>query len=80
MPRGPKGEKRPADAIGAAVKVMKIATAAIAENIDPEPLAAAATRPCPHCAEPIQPTAKVCRHCHRDVAPEVWFITKPRSA
>lgn len=26
MPRGPQGEKRPADAIGAAVKVMKIAT------------------------------------------------------
>ncbi len=26
MPRGPKGEKRPADVIGAAVKVMKIAT------------------------------------------------------
>ena len=26
MPRGPKGEKRPADVVGAAVKVMKIAT------------------------------------------------------
>ena len=26
MPRGPKGEKRPADLIGAAVKVMRIAT------------------------------------------------------
>jgi hypothetical protein len=26
MPRGPKGEKRPADVIGTAVKVMKIAT------------------------------------------------------
>ena len=26
MPRGPKGEKRPADVIGAAVKVMQIAT------------------------------------------------------
>ena len=25
MPKGPKGEKRPADVIGAAVKVMKIA-------------------------------------------------------
>ena len=24
MPKGPKGEKRPADVIGAAVKVMKI--------------------------------------------------------
>lgn len=26
MPKGPKGEKRPADVIGAAVKVMRIAT------------------------------------------------------
>ena len=26
MPKHPKGEKRPADVIGAAVKVMKIAT------------------------------------------------------
>ena len=28
MPKGPKGEKRPADVIGNAVKVMKIATGA----------------------------------------------------
>ena len=34
MPRGPKGEKRPADVIGAAVKVMKIATGEIEEDID----------------------------------------------
>jgi hypothetical protein len=27
MPTGPKGEKRPADVIGAAVKVVRIATA-----------------------------------------------------
>jgi len=26
MPKGPNGEKRPADVIGAAVKVMQIAT------------------------------------------------------
>lgn len=32
MPRGPKGEKRPADVIGAAVKVMKIATGEITEQ------------------------------------------------
>ena len=37
MPRGPKGEKRPADVIGAAVKVMKIATGEISEDIDDEP-------------------------------------------
>ena len=34
MPKGPKGEKRPADVIGAAVKVMKIATGEIAEDSD----------------------------------------------
>ncbi len=31
MPRGPKGEERPADVIGAAVKVMQIATGEIEE-------------------------------------------------
>ncbi len=34
MPRGPKGEKRPADVIGAAVRVMKIATGDVEEDID----------------------------------------------
>ena len=33
MPKGPKGEKRPADVIGAAVKVMKIATGEIEEEV-----------------------------------------------
>ena len=32
MPRGPNGEKRPADVVGAAVKVMKIATGEIEER------------------------------------------------
>ncbi len=34
MPKGPKGQKRPADVIGAAVKVAKIATGEIEEDID----------------------------------------------
>ncbi len=34
MPRGPKGEKRPADAVGAAIKGAKIATGEIAEDAD----------------------------------------------
>ncbi len=34
MPKGPRGEKRPADVVGAAVKVMKIATGEIEEDID----------------------------------------------
>ncbi len=33
MPKGPKGEKRPAEVIGAAVKVIKIATGEIEEDI-----------------------------------------------
>ncbi len=34
MPKGPKGEKRPADVIGAAVKVMQVATGEIEEDLD----------------------------------------------
>jgi hypothetical protein len=34
--RGPRGEKRPADAIGAAVMVGKIATGEITEKLDPD--------------------------------------------
>ncbi len=34
MPKGPKGQKRPADVVGAAVKVMQIATGEIEEDID----------------------------------------------
>ncbi len=41
MPTGPKGEKRPADAIGNAVKVMRIATGEEEEDISPESAAAA---------------------------------------
>ncbi len=35
MPKGPKGEKRPADVIGTAVKVAKIATGEI-EDVPPD--------------------------------------------
>ena len=34
MPRGPKGQKRPGDVIGATVKVMRIATGEITEDTD----------------------------------------------
>ena len=33
MPKGPQGQKRPADVIGAAVKVMKIATGEVEETL-----------------------------------------------
>jgi hypothetical protein len=32
MPRGPEGEKRPADVIGNAVRVMRIATGEVEDN------------------------------------------------
>jgi len=39
MPKGPQGQKRPADVIGAAVQVMKIATGEISDNpLPPEKL------------------------------------------
>ncbi|MDA8172139.1 MAG: hypothetical protein M0Z48_09985 [Nitrospiraceae bacterium] len=34
MPKGPQGQKRPADVIGAAIKVAKIATGEIEEKPD----------------------------------------------
>jgi len=34
MPKGPKGEKRPADVIGNAVKIAKIATGEIEDEVD----------------------------------------------
>jgi hypothetical protein len=37
MPRGPKGERRPADVIGAAVKVMRISTGEEPEDYGPHP-------------------------------------------
>jgi hypothetical protein len=41
MPKGPQGQKRPADVIGAAVKVMRIATGEETED-QPKPESAAA--------------------------------------
>jgi hypothetical protein len=41
MPRGPRGEKRPADVIGAAVTVMRIATGEEEEELDRAKSAAA---------------------------------------
>src|SRR5512137_602018 len=38
MPRGPKGEKRPADVIGAAIMVGKIATGQIEESRGKAPM------------------------------------------
>jgi hypothetical protein len=42
MPRGPRGEKRPADVIGNAVKVMRIATGEEIEELNKKTKSAAA--------------------------------------
>ena len=42
MPTGPKGEKRPADLIGNAVHVMRIATGEIDETVEAKPEKSAA--------------------------------------
>lgn len=34
MPKGPQGQKRPADVIGAAIKIARIATGEIEEKVD----------------------------------------------
>lgn len=36
MPKGPKGEKRPADVVGNAVHIMRIATGEIEEDTEPD--------------------------------------------
>ena len=42
MPKGPQGQKRPADVIGAAVHIMRIATGEETEELDTTPVSAAA--------------------------------------
>ena len=42
MPKGPRGEKRPADAIGRAIKIAKIATGEIEDERDEDISSAAA--------------------------------------
>ena len=44
MARGPRGERRPADVIGGAVKVMRIATGEETEDLEPEAPASAAAQ------------------------------------
>lgn len=42
MPKGPQGQKRPTDVIGAAVTVMRIATGELSEPLKPKDPAAVA--------------------------------------
>jgi hypothetical protein len=75
MPRGPKGEKHPADVIGAAVMVGRIATGEIEEVSEPETKAAAAlgkrggkARAAPY--RIISSVAPLRRH--RSIVPNTW--------
>ena len=43
MPKGPRGEKRPADVIGRAVQIMRIGTGEEEDTVDQTPASAAAT-------------------------------------
>ncbi len=36
MPKGPQGQKRPGDVVGAAIRAAKIATGEIAEEVEPD--------------------------------------------
>jgi hypothetical protein len=44
MPKGPRGERRPADVIGAAAKVMRMAIGEETEDLEPETPASAAAQ------------------------------------
>lgn len=68
MPRGPKGEKRPADVIGAAIMVGRIATGEIEEATPPpddgkDPaakftLSDSLRPPCSQCGRPLKAKGK----------------------
>ena len=55
MPRGPRGEKRPADVIGNTVKVMRIATGEEAEELPPQKRVKAGQRGGPARAKALSP-------------------------
>ena len=55
MPQGPRGEKRPADVIGDAVKVMRIAIGEETEELEADRVKSAAVhRPTPDANRPIR--------------------------
>jgi hypothetical protein len=72
MPRGPKGEKRPADVIGNAVKVMRIATGEEEEELDSARSAAAELGSRGGKARAASLTAKQRREIARKAAAKRW--------
>ncbi|MBJ3777550.1 histone H1 [Acuticoccus mangrovi] len=79
MPTGPKGQKRPADVIGNAVKVMKIATGEEAEDIPAKPekdeaAAAMGRKGAASRKEKLTPERR--REIARDAALKRWETTR----
>lgn len=80
MPKGPRGEKRPADAIGLAVMVGRIATGEIEDERDPIKTAAAelGSRGGKKRAENMAPERRA--EIARKAAAKRWQIDRPAPA
>jgi hypothetical protein len=72
MPKGPQGQKRPADVIGNAVKVMRIATGEETEEADPIKSAAAELGSRGGKARATKMTAARRRAIAKDAAAKRW--------
>jgi hypothetical protein len=77
MPRGPRGEKRPADVIGAAVKVMRIATGEETEELDSAKSAAAELGARGGKARAARMTPERRTEIARKAAAKRWSSSKP---
>jgi hypothetical protein len=78
MPKGPRGEKRPADVIGGAVKVMRIATGEESEDREdaPTPSPAAQLGKLGGAARAKKLTAKRRAEIARNAATRRWGASK----
>lgn len=58
--------------IGVAITIFLPAAAPSGPDTGQSAVVAGNTRRCPWCAEPIQMSARVCKHCGRDAAVDGW--------
>ena len=76
MPKGPSGEKRPADVIGAAVKVMRIATGEEEEKLPARSptwaICWSARPPLPRAGLPLCLLSRLARGGRADHDPSRW--------
>jgi hypothetical protein len=73
MPKGPRGEKRPADVIGNAVYVMPGSKATRIALTSPRRVSSAATSPCGLHAPLLGFSKKFENHCHIVALYTVWY-------